>query len=342
MHVALGLLLAFISQDPAPASQIRPSPDASGRQPAPGRITVWTDREQPYEPGDEVRAYFRSEESGHVTIVRVDTDGRIRILFPREPWTRTYVRGGRALEVADARDRASFQIDDGPGIGYVFAVASPLPFHYDDVTRGDHWDFRLIEDGQIRGDPYVALTDLARRITPQGNFRYDIAPYYVERRYAYPRFACYECLSPASNSDWDPYAKSCVRYRVVIYDDPAYYPYRYNRGRNVVPSRPLRPAPRYVFRDAEPGVEYVTRLRQRESHERRRSGGDRGRTGADVGGRGVVPAPGFIAGEPSPARRAAEQGLRPADREPRKVPSVQRGSRSPQSTGEPKLRRRKP
>jgi hypothetical protein len=377
MHVTLGLLLALGSQHPSPASEITPRSDAPRRQQTAARISVWADREQPYKRGDDVRISFRSEASGHVTIMRVDTDGRIHVLFPREPWRRTFVRGGQTLEVADSRDQASFRIEDAPGIGYLFAVTSPLPFEYDEVTRGDYWDFRSLEEGRIRGDPYVALTDLARRITPRGNFGYDIAPYYVERRYAYPRFVCNECHSYARPNQWDPYAQSCGRYRVVIYDDPAYYPYRYNGGRNVVPARPLRPAARYVFRDAEPGVEYLTRLRQRESHERRRREGDRGRTSVDVGGRGAVPAPGLTA-EPRTTRGAEEhgpvlrrelakpeerapaderraqrrrekerkdsppEGLRPADREPRKVPPVQRGARDPQSTGEPQLRRRKP
>jgi hypothetical protein len=309
--------------------------------------------------------------------MRIDTDGRIRVLFPREPWRRTFVRGGQSLEVADGRDKSSFRIDDRPGIGYLLAVTSPLPFHYDDVTRGDYWDFRLIEDGRIRGDPYVALTHLARRITPQGNFGYDIAPYYVGRHYAYPRFVCNECHSNARPDRWDPYARSCARYRIVIYDDPAYYPFRYNRGQNVVPARPLRPAARYVFRDAEPGVKYITRVRQRGSHERRRREGDGERTSVEAGERDVVPAPGDTR-EPRSARRADEQGpvlrrelaepeetappekrrgqgrrgreregsppegLRPAEKEPGKVPPVQRGARDPQSTGEPQLRRRKP
>jgi hypothetical protein len=375
MHIALGLLLALGSQHPSPASDFTPRPDALRRQQTAARISVWADRERPYRRGDEAKISFRSGASGHVTIMRVDTDGRIRVLFPREPWRRTFVRGGQTLEVADTRERSSFRVDDGPGIGYVLAVTSPLPFDYDLVTRGDYWDFRLIDDGRIRGDPYVALTDLSRRITQRGSFGYDIAPYYVERRYAYPRFVCNECHSYARSDQWDPYSQSCLRYRVVIYDDPAYYPYRYNRGRNVVPVRPLRPAARYVFRDAEPGVEYITRLRQRDSHEQRRREGDQGRTSIDVGGRGAVPAP---AREPRATRQADEHGpvlrrelakpedpapidtrrpqgqsgqaregapperVRPAAGEPRKVPPVQRGAGDPQSTGEPQLRRRKP
>ena len=207
------------------------------------------------------------------------------------------VRGGQTLEVTDRPADGAFKVDDDPGIGYVFAIASRSPFEYDDITRGDYWDFRVIDDGRIQGDPYVILTDLAARIAPRG-YQYDISPYYVEHRYAYPRFVCYDCHSYASYQQWDPYATSCRRFRVVIYDDPSYYPYRYNQGRTVVADRPAHPAPRYVFKDAEPGIEYVTRLRRPPGDQARRAATDRGRTSADVGGPGIIPAPGV-----APARR---------------------------------------
>ena len=344
------------------------SQDPPRRQLATGRVSVWTDRDQPYRRGESVKLFFRSERPGHVTILRVDTDGRVRTLFPSEPWGQSHVRGGQTLEVVtDSRRRPSFQVDDGPGIGYVLAVTSPHPFDYGPVTRGDYWDFRVIDQGRIRGDPYVALTDLARTLAPRGNYAYDIAPYYVGRRYDYPRFVCYDCHSYARYDEWDPYAAECARYRVVVYDDPAYYPYRYNQGRSVMPGRPLRPAPRYVFRDAEPGGEYLTRVRQRESHARRLSRVDRERTSADIGGKGAIPAPGMSQverlfpqardergpvlrrdlGDTAPSRRPPEKkrpdaDRQPAEREPRKVPPVQRGAQNPQSTGEPELRRRKP
>jgi hypothetical protein len=314
-----------------------------------GGINVWADRESAYRRGEVARIYFRTEEPAYVTVLRVDTDGRIRALFPPEPWDGSYVRGGRTLEVAISRDRSSFTVEDDPGVGYVFAIASPFPFEYDDITRGDYWDFRVIDDGRIRSDPYVALTDLALTIAPRGDYRYDIAPYYVERRYEYPRFVCYDCHSYASYEEWNPYATSCARFRVVIYDDPTYYPYRYNQGRSVVVGRPVRPAPRYVFKDAEPGTEYVTRLRRRPSDPAQRARPDRGRTSADVGGSGAIPVPGIAPVDPqaSPGRAQRGPSLRPdvpdrPDREPRKIPPVQRGARDPQSTGEPELRRRKP
>lgn len=365
MLVTLGLL-ALGLQHPILAYSTVQYHETRRRQAA-GAISVWTDRERPYRHGEDARIYFRAEDSGYVTVLRVDTDGRIRTLFPQEPWSRTYVRGGRTLEVAPARKGATFIIDDDPGVGYLFAIASPSPFEYGDVTRGDYWDFRAIGDGRIQGDPYLALTALARRISPRGNYRYDITPYYVEHRYEYPRFVCYDCHSYASYEEWDPYASSCARFRMVIYDDPAYYPYRYYQGRQVVVVRPALLAPRYVFKDAEPGIEYVTRLRQRGSDQVRRARTEQGRTSADVGGPGAIPAPGFgpaptqapgarLERAPIPRREsprvegrrtrppaaATPEGRRPADRDPKKVPPVQRGARNPQSTGEPELRRRKP
>jgi hypothetical protein len=333
---------------------------------APGRVAVWTDRDDPYERGDAARVYLSAAQPAHVVVFRVDTDGRIRVLFPREPWGDTWMRDSRQVEVAGGRGGRAFLVDDDPGIGYLFAVASRRPFDFDDIARGDHWDYRAIEGGRISGDPYVALTDLAARIAPGDDYDYDISPYYVERRYDYPRFVCYDCHAYAKYDEWDPYRRACARFRVIIYDDPRYYPYRSGRGRNVVIARPHRPEPRYVFRDADPKREYVTRVTTGTAGEYRQRQAT-GRTSRDVGGPGSVPVPGLSADRAAPRmapplravpsrpqvgenhekdtrrRRVrpdsppAPQTVKPSERErPRERPG------EPQSTGEPELRRRKP
>ena len=203
---------------------------------------VWTDREEPYARGEGARVYLSVDEPSYVAVFRVDTDGRIRVLFPREPWGDTYVRDQREFEVTGERDGRSFIVDDDPGVGYLFAVASAEPLDFRDITRGDYWDYRLIDGGRIQGDPYVSLTDLAARIAPDGDYDYDISPYYVDHRYDYPRFVCYDCHAYASYSEWDPYRTPCTHYRVVVRDDPRYYPYRYG-GRNVVADRPAPSGP---------------------------------------------------------------------------------------------------
>jgi hypothetical protein len=330
-----------------------------------GRVTVWTDRNDPYRRGDGARIYLSVDQPSHVVVFRVDTDGRIRALFPREPWTDSYIRDERELEVTGVRDDRSFLVDDDPGVGYIFAVASPEPFDFRFITRGDYWDYRLLDGGRIQGDPYVTLTDLAARLAPGGDYDYDVTPYYVDRRYDYPRFVCYDCHAYASYDEWNPYRASCTRYRVVVRDDPRYYPYRYG-GRNVVAERLAHPGPRFVFRDAEPSRAPAGR----DEPERRRGdeGEDVGRTSDDIGGRGAVPAPRMsslrrrdhqVAPELSPTRPLIDERRRAQRRreeegdEPRSgrqgkdtarevPPGLQPSTAAPRSTGEPELKRRRP
>ncbi len=256
------------------------------------RVEVWTDRgDSPYTSGQGVRAHFRADRDAFVTILRVDTDGRVRVLFPREPWEDNFARGGRDYEVQGGDDRDAFYIDDYPGVGYLFAVASADPFVYDGIQSRDHWDYRLIADGRVRGDPYVALTDLAQRIVPDGysDWDYDISPYYVQQHYDYPRFLCYDCHSYVSYPYWSPYDYTCVRFRIVVFDDPYYYPYRYYGGTRVVFTRPYRPEPRFIFKDRQASDVFITRVRERPvNDDRRRDVGVRGR---DLGGTGVIPPP---------------------------------------------------
>src|SRR6266852_2351617 len=256
------------------------------------RVEAWTDRgDSPYASGQRVRVHFRADRDAFVTILRVDTDGRVRVLFPREPWEDNFARGGRDYEVQGGDDRDAFYIDDYPGVGYLFGVASTDPFVYDGIQSRDHWDYRLIADGRVRGDPYVALTDLAQRIVPDGysDWDYDISPYYVQQHYDYPRFLCYDCHSYVSYPYWSPYDYTCVRFRIVVFDDPYYYPYRYYGGTRVVFTRPYRPEPRFIFKDRQASDAFITRVRERPvNDDRRRDVGVRGR---DLGGTGVIPPP---------------------------------------------------
>jgi hypothetical protein len=331
---AAGLALAL----PIPSGPHAPTLGRDGK----GRVQVWTENgTEPYRTGDHARVFIRGEEDAYITVFRVDTDGRIQVIFPRAPWMDNRVPGAREYEIEQTRNASAFDVDDPPGVGYVFAVSSPDRFVFDPITDGDHhWDYRAIDGGRIHGDPYVALTDLAGRILPAGDedWDYDVAPYYVERHYDYPRFLCYDCHAFASFGAWDPYAATCPRFRIVAYDDPAYYPYRYYQGRTVVVPRPLRPEPRFVFKDRDGAGDdqfvTVTRDRSRDAGVR-----GNGATGRDFGGAGQVPAP-------KPTRPPPHRQPKPGA-EPRRAPAPHPGAKSPPPKeqppkGQPELRRRKP
>lgn len=298
-------------------------------------IVVWTDRSDIYRRGERVRVYFKAETDAYVTILRVDTDGRVRVLFPGRPWDDNYVRGGRRYEVRSPygdRGRYAFTADDYPGQGYLFAVASIEPFAYHAFVSNGRWDYYQVgHRGRITGDPYVALTDLIDRLVPLGydDYGYDIYPYDVEHRYEYPRFLCYDCHGYRAYPAWDPYRHWCATFRIVIYDDPyPIYPYtgRVYGPTRVVYRRPVRLEPRFVFEPRTTGTPYVTRAHRPAD----------GRTGGqgETRGSGRVRTP--AAEHPTPVREREPAGRVPA---PRVQPPSSRSGAEPAA---PEPRRRAP
>jgi hypothetical protein len=285
-------------------------------------IEVWTSAEV-FEQGDRAHVWFRSEEDAFVTVFRVDTDGRVRVMYPQRPWHNNFVPAGYRLEVwspSNEQDRYAFTVNDYPGTGYIFAVASRVPFDYRQFVDGEHWDYRNIGyQGRIAGDPYVALTAMVERMVPvtaYDEYSYDIYPYHVGHQYDYPRFLCYDCHTYVAYPSWDPYEQYCARFRIVVYDDPYYYPATVYPGTRVVYVRPRRVEARYVFRSRTNGDAYVTRVRSRPVNPTRRRAVSSGATSRDVGGVGAVPVPvrrSAAANETAP-RRTYDPAMPSSDR----------------------------
>lgn len=240
-----------------------PSPDGP-------RVAVWTNREDPYRSGERVRVFVRADRDAFVSVLRVDTDGQIHVLYPRTPHEDAFLRGGAVYEISGPHTAWGFFADRDPGMGYVFAVASSEPFDYRSVALSGQWHYAAMFEGRVRGDPYVALTDLAGRIVvvSEDAWDYDISPYYVEAAYSFPRFLCYDCHAYTPFRYWNPYRSSCTQFRVVVYDDPYYYPYRRYGGTRVVFTRPAKIAPRYVFKTWDDGRAFVTTVRSRDAETR--------------------------------------------------------------------------
>ena len=312
-------------------------------------VQIWTNRDDVLHRGDKVRVYFRTATDGYVTVFRIDTDGRVRVLFPVGPWDDNYARGGAPYQVDPRDDGYTFRVDDYPGQGYVFAIASLDPFLYTRYVRNDHWDYEALgADGRVAGDPYVAIYDVIDGVVPDNyvDYAYDVAPYFVEEHYDYPRFLCYTCHAYAPYPYWDPYGHSCSSYRIVIYDDPYYYPAHAYGATRVVYRPPVAPVPRYVFKDRSPNDDYVARVRERPVDQGGRRLIDPGATRRDLPGGHLLPTPRSPQAAPTadPGRRAAPGstgGTAPAStptlerRDPGKAPAVPATRRSPAGTSEP-------
>jgi len=271
------------------------------RRDPPG-VRIWTDHGEVYRRGERVQVSFRTEHDAYVTVLRVDTDGRVRVLFPRDPGDPNLARGGETYTVPGLDDRYAFAVDDAPGVGYVFAVASNDPFVYDAFEADDQWSFQEIanlSDGRVHGDPYASLQSLVQQIMPPGYADYDthLLPYDVEQHYDYPRFLCYDCHAYTPYAYWDPYDVWCPRFSLAVYFNPFYYypsywyPTRYYRGVNVVYVRPGFVGRQFVFRNRAAGASPYVVYRDRRNGWGD-SPGDRGVRGVDIGGVGSVPSPG--------------------------------------------------
>jgi hypothetical protein len=113
----------------------------------------------------------------------------------------------------------------------------------------------------------------------------------VDRRYDYPRFLCYDCHAYASYPYWDPYAHSCFKFRIVIYDDPYYYPARVRPRTHVVYQRPTVLVPRYVFKDRASTDPAVVTVRERPVDDRGRRRIEPGQTRRTLPGGVLLPTP---------------------------------------------------
>jgi hypothetical protein len=219
-----------------------------GRERTPN-VQLWVSGANFYHRGERARVYFRTDDDAFVVVVRIDTDGRMRMLYPESPSDDNFARGGVTYRVS-GYGRESFYVDDHPGMGYIFAIASWRKLDLDQISLSRRWDYQQIGD-RITGDPFAIVHDLAARLTGnrEDDYALDVAEYHVDRRTDYPRFLCYDCHAFRSYHVWDPYAHRCAKFRIIVHDDAFYYPFRHYPGTRVVYVRRQRRAPRYELRE---------------------------------------------------------------------------------------------
>ena len=299
---------------------------------------IWLDRgaDPVLEAGDRVRIYYRTPADAYVAILQIDTDGTTRMLYPRSPTENHYARADRDYRLLFQRS-AYWNVDDRPGVGYFFVVTSPTPFDLSDFRHSYYdggWDLSAV-GSTVYSDPYVAMDDYVAWLVPDWeylDYGLDFISYSVGGAHEYPRFLCYQCHGFRPYSAWNPYRYSCVNFRVVVYDDPYFYPSRRYRADRVVMVGPRNPTrPRFGFKERAPGESGtpVVVVRRSPTTTRRRdtSSGDVPRVRPD-GGR-VTPPP---AGDREPAvprRPTLERRSTPPSQDTRSRPEPARQRPTP-------------
>lgn len=185
-------------------------------------VDVWMNKEEGgvYRPGESMRIFFRSNADAYVLVYNIDTDGYIHLVFPYGPADPPRVEGGRTYRIPARHDPYDLVADGPPGMEFVVAVASPLPFHdlpwyltsgapEVDPEQGAGTEGNP-ESGSIVGDPYVGMEHLNRRIIPaghEGDADASETYFYIDQRVEYPRYVCADCHYSAFG--FDPYVNLC-------------------------------------------------------------------------------------------------------------------------------------
>ena len=102
------------------------------------RVRVAIDGPRAVSPGMPMRVRFEVSDDAFVTVVRVDENGRMSILFPYARNQRAAARAGMVNHVRNPRlGDASFIATDRMG-GYVFALASYAPLDFSSFENRDY------------------------------------------------------------------------------------------------------------------------------------------------------------------------------------------------------------
>jgi hypothetical protein len=166
----------------APAPAAHPSaPTPQQDEPA---IRVSLNSNGRYQRGDKVKVQVRTRDDGYLIVLHVDTDRRLRVLFPLDPSDDNFVRGGQKYDVIGRGDRETFRVDTRSGDGLIYAAVSRDPYRLNEFEVGDHWDFRALNDVRLGDDLEADLNDFVRRIASR-DFDYDLQRYDVYERVAY-------------------------------------------------------------------------------------------------------------------------------------------------------------
>lgn len=325
---------------------------AAMRDEAPSEMEarIWLDRgvEPVLQRGERVRIYFRSSHDAYVALFHIDTDGRVRLLFPSAPGAPDRVAGGRDYRLL-LPGSSDWWVADDAGIGYFFLLTSPRPLDTSILGYSQYtgeWDLSRVSE-RVYSDPYVAMDEFVAALLPEWeytDFALDFTSYHVGQSYAYPRFLCYDCHTAVAYRTWNPYRQACTSFRIVIYNDPYYYPVTRYRGNRVVYTRPpVSGQPQFEFKERASGESGspVVRTRDVRTQDVRTWEGTPPRRSPGV-------PTGSGAGAPAPGRTLPEVIRGPASGAgaplPRSVPTAGGGfpSRTPTSGGDrPVLERRR-
>ena len=91
-------------------------------------LQVWLSNNDRLEFGEQIRVYVRTEVDGHLVVLHADPEGRVRVLFPLDPFADDFIRGGRDFEIRDRENHDVIRTVEEVGYGTVYVAFSEDPY----------------------------------------------------------------------------------------------------------------------------------------------------------------------------------------------------------------------
>ena len=134
-----GALSLVATALPAQTVRWNDRPTATWQDDAP-RVRVMIEGNRSVAYGAPMRVRFEVSENAYVTVVRVDDQGRMTILFPYSRNQRAAARGDMVHYVRNPRlgNNTAFLANDRMGGGYIFALASYAPLDFSKFENRDY------------------------------------------------------------------------------------------------------------------------------------------------------------------------------------------------------------
>lgn len=130
-------------------------------------IDLWLDQIS-YDRGARMRPFFSTEPGAYVTVVRVTSDGELRVMYPRRPSEqKPYYPGQFTNDRLPIDGDPAASLYEPSGRGFVFAIASYRPFDFRYFTRGRMWSTARLATFGRYGEPFEVVRSFVDRILPE-------------------------------------------------------------------------------------------------------------------------------------------------------------------------------
>ena len=188
--LAAAALLAF-GPAAASAQTVRPRVFTPGDRPQdPPGVDVWLE-EVSYDYGQRIRPLFSAENGAYVTIVRVTTDGELRVMYPKRPaLQKPYIPGQTVDTRMSYAGTPAYNVYESRGTGFVFAIASYDRFDFSYFTSQGEWSVARLANTGRYGDPFeIVRMFIDRTLGERSDYSIDYVAYEVESRNVRSRYA---------------------------------------------------------------------------------------------------------------------------------------------------------